>query len=139
MMSWLGGRLPKWGPFGGGSTGIPEREETPEPEVVADNDSPQLMVLVNDASGFACFKTHTFPNAQAATEFILFWFRNDTDPFSASWARTREPQSHTPPGTIAEPPVMSKDAQRVDVVYSSSFVATESAQAFVHDQAATGT
>ncbi len=138
-MSWLGGRLPKWGPFGGGSTAILEREETPEPEVVADNDSPQLMVLVNDASGFACFKTHTFPNAQAATEFILFWFRNDTDGFSAFWAMTREPQSHTPSGTIAEPLVMIKDAQRVDVVYSFSFVDRESAEAFVHDEVENGT
>src|SRR5881397_1251103 len=95
MMSWLGGRLPKWGPFGGGSTAVLELEQTPEPEIAPDNDSPQLMVLVNDASGFACFKTHTFPNAQAATEFILFWFRNDTDGFSAFWAMTREPVPHS--------------------------------------------
>src|SRR5438034_7323713 len=139
MMSWLEGHLPKWGPFGGGSPTVLELDQTPEPEIAPDNDSPQLMVLVNDASGFACFKTHTFPNAQAATEFILFWFRNDTDGFSAFWAMTREPQSHTPSGTIAEPLVMIKDAQRVDVVYSFSFVDRESAEAFVHDEVENGT
>src|SRR5438445_11499968 len=128
MMSWLGGRLPKWGPFGGGSTAILEREETPEPEVVADNDSPQLMVLVNDASGFAGFKTHTFTNAQAATEFILFWFRNDRDGFSAYWARTREQQCNSPSGTLAEPRIKIKDAQRAEVVYSCSFADRQSAE-----------
>src|SRR5256712_6666445 len=141
MMSWLEGHLPKWAPFGGGSTAILEREETPEPEVVADNDNPQLMVLVNDASGFACFKTHTFAHAQAATEFILYWFRNDTDGFSAFWAMTEEPQSGQDnlSGAIAEPLVIIKDAQRIDVVYSFSFVDMESAQAFVDDEIENGT
>ncbi|TMG03144.1 MAG: hypothetical protein E6I03_04555, partial [Chloroflexi bacterium] len=90
-MSWLEGRLPKWGPFGGGSTAVLEREETPEAGVVPDDKSPQLMVLVNDASGMACFKTHTFPDAQSATDFLLYWFRDDTDGFSAFWAMTEEP------------------------------------------------
>src|SRR5438093_4787102 len=139
MMSWLEGHLPKWGPFGGGSPTVLELEQTPQPEIAPDNDSPQLMVLVNDASGFACFKTHTFPNALAATEFILYWFRNDTDGFSAFWAMTEEPQSDTPSGAIAEPLVMIKDAQRVDVVYSFSFVDRESAEAFVHDEVENGT
>src|SRR5213592_170572 len=109
MMSWLEGRLPKWGPFGG-STAVLEREETPEPEVIPDNNSPQLMVLVNDAYGMACFKTHTFPDAQLATEFVLYWFRHDNDGFSAFWALTEEPSSglNTLPGTIAEPLVMIK-------------------------------
>jgi hypothetical protein len=139
-MSWLEGRLPKWGPFGGGSTAVLDREEAPEP-ALPDNSSPQLMILVNDASGMACFKTHTFPDAQSATEFILYWFRHDTDGFSAFWAMTEEPRSgvDTVSGAIAEPLVMIKDAHRVDVVYSFSFVDIESAQAFARDEVGNGT
>ena len=139
-MSWLEGRLPKWGPFGGGSTAVLDREETPEPELIPDNRSPRLMVLVNDAAGFACFKTHIFPDAKSATEFVLYWFRHDSDGFSAFWALAEEPSSGLGalPGAIAEPLVMIKDDQRVDVVYSFSFVDMESAQAFVHDEIENG-
>jgi hypothetical protein len=138
-MSWLEGRLPKWGPFGGGSTAVLEREETPEPDVIQDN-SPRLMVLVNDASGFACFKTHTFPDAQAATDFVLYWFRHDTEGFTAFWAMTEEPlpAQGGPSRAMAEPLVMIKDEQRVDVVYSFSFVDIESAQAFIQDEVKNG-
>ena len=141
MMSWLEGRLPKWGPFGGGSTAVLEREETPEAGVVPDDKSPQLMVLVNDASGMACFKTHTFPDAQSATDFLLYWFRDDTDGFSAFWAMTEEPtrDDGTPAAVIAEPLVIIKDAERADVVYSFSFVDIESAQEFVRDEVDSGT
>ena len=140
-MSWLEGRLPKWGPFGGGSTAVLEREETPEAGVVPDDKSPQLMVLVNDASGMACFKTHTFPDAQSATDFLLYWFRDDTDGFSAFWAMTEEPtrDDGTPAAVIAEPLVIIKDAERADVVYSFSFVDIESAQEFVRDEVDSGT
>src|SRR5438093_88516 len=139
MMSWLEGRLPKWGPFGGGSIAVLEREETPEPEMIPDN-SPQLMVLVNDASGFACFKTHTFPNAEAATEFILYWFRHDNDGYSAFWAMKEEPSRENPlAAALAEPLVIIHEAQKTDLVYSFSFVDIESAQGFVRDEVANGT
>src|SRR5437867_10073060 len=135
MMSWLEGHLPKWGPFGGGSPTVLELEQTPEPEIAPDNDSPQLMVLVNDASGFACFKTHTFPNAEAATEFILYWFRHDNDGYSAFWAMKEEPSCENPlAAALAEPLVIINDAQRTDVVYSFSFVDIESAQGFARDE-----
>jgi hypothetical protein len=45
----------------------------------------------------------------------------------------------TPAGAIAEPLVIIKDAQRVDVVYSFSFVDIESAQEFVRDEVESGT
>ncbi len=139
-MSWLEGRLPKWGPFGEGSSAVLEREETPEPEVVPGNNGPRLMVLVNDAAGFACFKTHTFPDAQAATDFLLYWFRLDTEGFTAFWAMTEEPMPAQGglSRAIAEPLVMIKDEQRVDVVYSFSFVDIESAQAFIQDEIKNG-
>ena len=140
-MSWLEGRLPKWGPFGGGSTAVLEREGTPQPVAVPDDESPQLMILVNDASGMACFKMHIFPDAQSATDFVLYWFRDDADGFSAFWAMMEEPTSAdgTPAGAIAEPLVIIKDAQRVDVVYSFSFIDIESAQEFVRDEVESGT
>ena len=140
-MSWLEGRLPKWGPFGGGSTALLEREETPEAEVVSYDGGPQLMVLVSDASGVACFKSHAFPDAQSATEFVLYWFRHDTDGFSAFWAMTEEPrpQDGIVLGAVAEPLVIIKDLDRTDVVYSFSFVDIESARAFVDDEIQRGT
>jgi hypothetical protein len=139
-MSWLETRLPKWRPFGGGSTAVLERDEGPEPEVVLDDNSPKLMILVNDASGMACFKTHSFPDAKSATEFIVYWFRHDTEGFSAFWAMRDEPSREvTLAGETAEPLVIINDAQRTDVVYSFSFVDIESAQAFVDDEVVHGT
>jgi len=139
-MSWLDG-LPNWGPFRRGGTAVADREE-------ATNDAgglgsgPPLMLLVNDASGRASFKTHVFPDAVSATDFVLYWFPNQSQGgIIAFWAMTRAPDSGLdgPSETAPEAVVMIRDVTRDGVVYLFSFVDMEPAQAFLREEVRHGT
>src|SRR5688572_17379835 len=66
---------------------------------------PPLIVLVNDASGRASFKTHVFSDVAAATEWVRYWFPQEIEEgMTAFWAMTEQPDAGA-----AEPLVMIRD------------------------------
>src|SRR5262249_17860415 len=77
----------------------------------------------------------------SATDFVVYWFRDETDGFSAFWAMSEDPPvgEDVLSSAEAEPLVIIEDARRPDVVYSFSFVDIDSAQAFVSDEVENGT
>ncbi len=72
-MSWID----RLAPFRKGGSAVAEaiRED---PVNGAAKDSPPLICLVNDASGRASFKTHLFADADSATDFVQYWFPNQS-------------------------------------------------------------
>jgi hypothetical protein len=105
----------------------------------AAKDSPPLICLVNDASGRASFKTHVFADADSATDFVQYWFPNQSEGgMIAFWAMTYEPLDPSLDAP-AEPLVMIRDLRRDGVVYLFSFSDAESAQAFLRDEVQHGT
>jgi len=105
----------------------------------AAKDSPPLICLVNDASGRASFKTHVFADADSATDFVQYWFPNQSEGgMIAFWAMTYEPLDPSL-DVPAEPLVMIRDLRRDGVVYLFSFSDAESAQAFLRDEVQHGT
>jgi len=139
-MSWLDG-LPNWGPFRRGGTAVADREEATD-DAGGLVSGPPLMLLVNDASGRASFKTHVFPDAESATDFVLYWFPNQSQGgIIAFWAMTQAPDSGLdgPSETAPEAVVMIRDVTRDGVVYLFSFVDMEPAQAFLREEVRHGT
>jgi hypothetical protein len=133
-MSWID----RLAPFRkGGSTVAEAIREDPVND--AAKDSPPLICLVNDASGRASFKTHLFADAESATDFVQYWFPNQSEGgMIAFWAMTYEPLDPSL-DTPAEPLVMIRDLRRDGVVYLFSFSDAESAQAFLRDEVQHGT
>ena len=139
-MSWLDG-LPNWGPFRRGGAAVADREEATNDAGGLDS-GPPLMLLVNDASGRASFKTHVFPDAESATDFVLYWFPNQSQGgIIAFWAMTQAPDSglDSPSETAPEAVVMIRDVTRDGVVYLFSFVDMEPARTFLREEARHGT
>jgi len=133
-MSWID----RLAPFRKGGSAVAEaiRED---PVNGAAKDSPPLICLVNDASGRASFKTHFFADAESATDFVQYWFPNQSEGgMIAFWAMTYEPLDPSL-DTPAEPLVMIRDLRRDGVVYLFSFSDAESAQAFLRDEVQHGT
>ena len=133
-MSWID----RLAPFRRGGTAVAEaiREEAVNGAV---KDSPPLICLVNDASGRASFKTHVFADSESATDFVQYWFPNQTEGgMIAFWALTYEPLDPSL-DTPAEPLVMVRDLRRDGVVYLFSFTDIDSAQAFLQDEVQHGT
>jgi hypothetical protein len=124
-------------PFGRGGTAVAEAEPE-DAGSTSETTGPALMVLVNDASGMASFKTHEFEDVESATEFVRYWFPMEAeDGLTAFWAMTEQPEGGTDSG--AEPLVMIRDTSRDGVVYLFSFVNLESAQTFLREEEARGT
>ena len=124
--------------FGRGGTALAEAEREEAQSKPRTSSGPQLMVLVNDASGRASFKTHVFDDAESATEWVRYWFPIEAqDGITAFWAMTELPEGGTDSG--AEPLVMVRDTSRDGVVYLFSFVDIDSAQAFLRDEVERGT
>ncbi len=141
-MSWLEDRLAKLAPFRRGGASVAERKETAAKAVVPEKGNPPLMLLVNDASGRASFKTHVFDSAESATDFILYWFPNRSEGgIIAFWAMTQAPQFglDSPSETAAEALVMIRDVKRDEVVYLFSFVDMRSAHEFLREEVHHGT
>ncbi len=137
-MSWLA----KLAPFGKGSMALAELDGEINGAACLENTSPPLMCLVSDASGRASFKTHTFADAESATDFVLYWFPNQSEGGIISfWAMTHEPTFglDDPSESAAEPLVMIRDVTRDGVVYLFSFSDIESAQAFLREEVQHGT
>jgi hypothetical protein len=134
FMSWID----RLAPFRKGGSAVAEaiREESVNG---AAKDSPPLICLVNDASGRASFKTHVFADAESATDFVQYWFPNQSEGgMIAFWAMTYEPLDPSLDAP-AEPLVMIRDLGRDGVVYLFSFSDVESAQAFLRDEVQHGT
>jgi len=134
-MSWID----RLAPFRKGGSAVAEaiREETSNGSV---KNGPPLMCLVNDASGRASFKTHVFADSESATDFVQYWFPNQSEGgMIAFWAMTYEPLLDGSLDTPAEPLVMVRDLSRDGVVYLFSFTDIESAQAFLRDEVQHGT
>jgi hypothetical protein len=133
-MSWID----RLAPFRKGGSAVAEaiRED---PVNGAAKDTPPLICLVNDASGRASFKTHFFADAESATDFVQYWFPNQSEGgMIAFWAMTYEPLDPSL-DTPAEPLVMIRDLRRDGVVYLFSFSDADSAQAFLRDEVQHGT
>lgn len=110
---------------------IPETNLEPEVEP-----GPPIMVLVNDASGCASFKTQVFADAASATEWVQRWLPQAADDgITAFWAMTKQPDAEC----SAESLVMIRDAARDGVVYLFSFLDIESAQQFLRKEVERGT
>ena len=123
--------------FGKGGTALAEAERE-DADSTPQTTGPQLMVLVNDASGRASFKTHVFDDVESAIEWVRYWFPMDAEiGMTAFWAMTDRPESG--PDSVAEPLVMIRDTSRDGVVYLFSFVDIESARAFMRDEVERGT
>jgi hypothetical protein len=123
--------------FGRGGTALAEAERE-DADSTPQTTGPQLMVLVNDASGRASFKTHVFDDVEAAIEWVRYWFPMDAEiGMTAFWAMTDRPESG--PDSVAEPLVMIRDTSRDGVVYLFSFVDIDSAQAFLREEVERGT
>jgi len=134
-MSWFD----RLAPFRKGGSAVAEaiREEAGNGSAKT---SPPLMCLVNDASGRASFKTHSFADSESATDFVLYWFPNQSEGgIIAFWALTYEPSLDSSAETTAEPLVMVRDLRRDGVVYLFSFSDIDSAQAFLRDEVQHGT
>ncbi len=141
-MSWLEDRLARLAPFRRGGAAVAGPEEMAADSAVSEKAHPPLMLLVNDASGRASFKTHVFDSAESATDFILYWFPNRSEGgIIAFWAMTQAPQFglDSPSETAAEALVMIRDVKRDEVVYLFSFVDMHSAQEFLREEAHHGT
>jgi len=124
--------------FGKGGTALAEAELEDADSRPQTTSGPQLMVLVNDASGRASFKTHVFDDAESAIEWVRYWFPMDAEiGMTAFWAMTDRPESG--PDSAAEPLVMIRDTSRDGVVYLFSFADIDSAQAFIRDEVERGT
>lgn len=137
-MSWLA----KLAPFRKGGTALAEPDGKINGAACLENSSPPLMLLVNDASGTASFKPHTFADAESATDFVLYWFPNQSEGgIIAFWAMTHEPSFglDDPSESAAEPLVMIRDVTRDGVVYLFSFSDIDSAQAFLREEVQHGT
>ena len=137
-MSWLA----KLAPFGKSGTALAEPDEDINGAACLENTSPPLMCLVSDASGRASFKTHTFADAESATDFVLYWFPNQSEGGIISfWAMTHEPSFglDNSSESSAEPLVMIRDVTRDGVVYLFSFSDIESARAFLREEVQHGT
>ena len=125
-------------PFGRGGAAVAEADREDAVSTADTTSGPQLMVLVNDASGRASFKTHVFDDAESATEWVRYWFPMETeDGLTAFWAMTERPEGGH--DGAAEPLVMIRDTSRDGVVYLFSFVDIDSAQAFLRDEVERGT
>ena len=124
-------------PFGKGGAAVAEAEREDPVSTSNASSGPPLMVLVNDASGRASFKTHVFDDAESATEWVRYWFPMEIeDGPTAFWAMTEQPAGGD---ADAEPLVMISDTSRDGVVYLFSFVDIGSARAFMRDEVERGT
>ena len=120
--------------FGKGGTALAEAEREDAESMAS---GPPLMVLVNDASGRASFKTHVFDDAESATEWVRYWFPKEAaDGVTAFWALTAQPEGGI---EAAEAVAMIRDTSRDGVVYLFSFVDMNSAQTFLRDEVTRGT
>jgi len=120
--------------FGKGGTALAEAEREDAESMAS---GPPLMVLVNDASGRASFKTHVFDDAESATEWVRYWFPKEAaDGMTAFWALTAQPEGGI---DAAEAVAMIRDTSRDGVVYLFSFVDMNSAQTFLRDEVTRGT
>jgi len=123
--------------FGKAGAAVAEAEREDADSGSHAKSGPPLMVLVNDASGRASFKTHAFENAESAIEWVRYWFpRESGDGLTAFWAMTEQPEGGY--DGDAEPVVMIRDTSRDGVVYLFSFVDIDSAQTFLREEVERG-
>jgi hypothetical protein len=134
-MGWLGKLTGK------GGAAVAEREADPvaAPDVPS---GPPLIILVNDASGRASFKTNVFNDIEAATDWVRYWFPQHVEEgMTAFWALTEPPQNGPESWSEveAEALVLIRDEARNGVVYLFSFLDIESALDYLRQQVAHGT
>ena len=124
--------------FGRGGAAVAEAEREDADSTPVATSGPPLMVLVNDASGRASFKTHAFPDAESATEWVRYWFPMESeDTLTAFWAMTEQPEVDI--DAPAEPLVLIQDNRHEGVVFLFSFVDISSANEFMREEVEHGT